>query len=118
MNSRVQNNASGGSEHSVGLPTTNGKRHLPLPRGPHSVGFIDLMTPGMLLSRRDLVFTCGTNPGLWIENSDNLGVFSPSHMSRFLPIHLRSRIVVRQELDSSNMGAGCGVHYKVEEPDV
>jgi len=49
-----QNNGSSGSgggggseqQHSVGLPTTNGKRHLPLPRGPHSVGFIDLMTPG------------------------------------------------------------------------
>ena len=23
-----------------------GKRHLPQPRGPHSVGFVDLMTPG------------------------------------------------------------------------
>ena len=56
--------------------------------------------------------------GLWIENSANLGVFSHSHMSRFLPIHSRSRIVVRQELDSSNLGAGSGVHYKVEEPVV
>ena len=45
---RNQSNGGAAGDHSVGLPTTNGKRHLPLPRGPHSVGFIDLMTPGGL----------------------------------------------------------------------
>ena len=25
---------------------TNGKKHLPQPRGPHSVGFVDLLTSG------------------------------------------------------------------------
>lgn len=29
------------------LPTQHGKRHLPQPRGPHSVGFVDVMTPGL-----------------------------------------------------------------------
>ena len=28
------------------LPVNAGKRHLPQPRGPHSVGYVDLMTPG------------------------------------------------------------------------
>lgn len=28
------------------LPVTEGKKHLPQPMGPHSVGFVDVMTPG------------------------------------------------------------------------
>ena len=32
------------TSHLMHLPC--GKRHLPQPRGPHSVGFFDLMTPG------------------------------------------------------------------------
>ena len=31
---------------SSSLPVHCGKRHLPQPRGPHSVGFADVMTPG------------------------------------------------------------------------
>ncbi len=38
---RTPDNYGGGA-----LPTTDGKKHLPMPRGPHSVGFVDLMTPG------------------------------------------------------------------------
>ncbi len=28
------------------LPSLGGKRHLPQPSGPHSVGFVDVLTPG------------------------------------------------------------------------
>ncbi len=28
------------------LPVLAGKRHLPQPSGPHSVGFVDVLTPG------------------------------------------------------------------------
>jgi hypothetical protein len=34
-------------ESEATIPThTMGKKHLPQPRGPHSVGFVDVMTPG------------------------------------------------------------------------
>jgi hypothetical protein len=33
--------------YGISLPTTEGgRKHLPQPRGPHSVGYVDLMTPG------------------------------------------------------------------------
>ena len=71
-----RNQSNGGAgDHSVGLPTTNGKRHLPLPRGPHSVGFIDLMTPGglnsqLMMNDRGILLT--TFASLCLKNSCNL----------------------------------------------
>ena len=39
-------NSAADDETNASLPCHLGKRHLPQPRGPHSVGFVDVMTEG------------------------------------------------------------------------
>ena len=46
LDEKVKNHNDNKNGRTNFLSETDGKRHLPVPRGPHSVGYVDLMTPG------------------------------------------------------------------------
>lgn len=48
------------------LPVSSGKKHLPQPRGPHSVGYVDVMTPGNPVAETSSSSSPG-NPGTFVR---------------------------------------------------